>query len=197
MSKLFCVMGKSSSGKDTIYKALLEDKGLNLNTVIPYTTRPIREGETNGIEYFFVDDLFLEEARKNQKVIESRAYHTIHGVWNYFMMDDGQLDFAKGNYIVIGTLESYRQIQKYFGEDKVVPIYVYVEDGLRLSRALERERGQRYPRYAELCRRFLADAEDFSEDKVVECRIHKRYNNIKLEDCLKEIKSDILSDTDR
>jgi len=187
-------MGKSSSGKDTIYKALLEEKGFHLNTVIPYTTRPIREGEKNGIEYYFVDDLFLEEARKNLKVIESRAYHTIHGVWNYFMMDDGQLDFRKGNYIVIGTLESYQQIKKYFGEDKVVPIYVYVEDGLRLSRALERERGQLHPRYAELCRRFLADAEDFSEEKIVECRISKRYNNIKLNNCLKEIKVDILKE---
>jgi len=194
MSKLICVIGKSSSGKDTIYKVLLNDKALNLNTVILYTTRPIREGEKNGVEYFFVDDTFLEEAKKKQKVIESRAYQTIHGVWNYFMMDDGQLDFEKGNYIIIGTLESYQQIKQYFGEDRVLPIYVYVEDGLRLKRALERERRQQAPKYEELCRRFLSDAMDFSEDKIVECHISKRYNNNELNHCLNEIKTDILKE---
>ena len=41
----------------------------------------------------------------------------------------------------------------------MVPLYVEVDDGLRLSRALERERKQTEPKYAEMCRRFLADCE--------------------------------------
>lgn len=56
MGKLFCMMGKSASGKDTIYKALTEDDTLGLHTVIPYTTRPIREGEAEGENYYFVDE---------------------------------------------------------------------------------------------------------------------------------------------
>lgn len=55
MGKIFYLMGKSSSGKDTIFKALLSDGELSLKQIVPYTTRPIREGEQNGVEYFFTD----------------------------------------------------------------------------------------------------------------------------------------------
>ena len=47
MKKLFCVMGKSASGKDTIYKKLLE-RMPELGTATLYTTRPMRDGETDG-----------------------------------------------------------------------------------------------------------------------------------------------------
>ena len=49
MGKIFYVMGKSASGKDTIYKKLLE-RFPGLKTVVTYTTRPIRDGETEGVE---------------------------------------------------------------------------------------------------------------------------------------------------
>ena len=55
MGKIYYVMGKSSSGKDTIYKELLK-RHPKLRTIVPYTTRPIREGERDGAEYFFVDE---------------------------------------------------------------------------------------------------------------------------------------------
>ena len=59
MGKIFYVMGKSASGKDTIYKQL-HARMPELKTVRMYTTRPIRDGETDGVEYFFVDDGRLE-----------------------------------------------------------------------------------------------------------------------------------------
>ena len=46
MGKIYCMMGKSSTGKDTLYKMLLEDGALSLKKIIPYTTRPMRRGET-------------------------------------------------------------------------------------------------------------------------------------------------------
>ena len=46
-------MGKSSTGKDTVYKQLLKNPFLQLKKIVPYTTRPIRAGETEGEEYFF------------------------------------------------------------------------------------------------------------------------------------------------
>ena len=53
MGKIYCMMGKSSTGKDTLYKMLLEDGALSLKKIIPYTTRPMRRGETDGVEYYF------------------------------------------------------------------------------------------------------------------------------------------------
>ena len=77
--------------------------------------------------------------------------------------------------------------KEYFGKEKLVPIYIEVEDGLRLTRALSREREQREPKYKELCRRFLADAEDFSEEKLAHAEIETRYENVDIEMCLQEI----------
>ena len=94
---------------------------------------------------------------------------------------------------MIGTLESYLQVRAFLGTEQVVPIYIEVEDGERLMRALARERQQQKPGYAELCRRFLADCEDFSEEKLTAAGITRRYSNLCLEDCLREIREMIRS----
>lgn len=186
-------MGKSASGKDTIYKALAADESLKLQTIVPYTTRPIRSGETQGVEYYFTEEKNYQKLKDDGRIIEARAYETIHGLWRYFTADDGQINVhdPHANYMVIGTLEAYRQMLARFGSDILIPVYVEVEDGLRLERALLRERAQEKPRYAEMCRRFLADCEDFSEDKIKECCIDKRYDNIDLSECLEQIRADI------
>lgn len=190
MGKIYYVMGKSSSGKDTIYKMLLE-RHPQFHTVVPYTTRPIREGERDGVEYFFVDAEELHEMQKAEKIIEMRSYNTKCGIWTYFTADDGQIDLDRYDYLMIGTLVSYRALREYFGEERLVPIYIEVEDGLRLSRALERERRQADPKYAEMCRRFLADTEDFSEENIRAAGIIYRFQNTELEKCASEIERHI------
>lgn len=187
MSKIFFVLGKSCSGKDTIFQYLKENKELNLKTVVGYTTRPMRQGETEGVEYHFVSKEKLQEMKDNGKVIECRDYNTVHGVWSYFTADDGQIDLGKENYLYIGTLESYNDMVKYYGKDIVVPLYVEVENGERLERAVRREREQSQPKYAELCRRFLADEEDFKEENIEKAGIAKRYVNDDLDRCLEKI----------
>lgn len=188
MGKIFCLMGKSSSGKDTIYKKLMEDEELHLNRMVPYTTRPVREGEKEGVEYHFVDEAGLRKLQDEGKVVELRAYDTALGIWKYFTVCDEQMNLEKNFYAVIGTLESWHAMCEYFGKNIMVPIYIEVEDGLRLERALSRERGQEQPKYTELCRRFLADTEDFSEDKLKKEGITVRFQNVDFEECLKGIK---------
>ena len=185
MSKIFYFMGKSASGKDTIFKQIKE-RMPDLKTIVIYTTRPIREGEQEGVEYYFVDEKRLAEFEAQGKVIELRAYNTVHGVWKYFTVDDGQFD-GDENYIAIGTLESYAKMLAYMGTDSLVPIYIDVDDGVRLLRAVERERKQKEPKYEELCRRFLADAEDFSEENLQTMGITHHYFNDNMENCIQEI----------
>lgn len=186
MGKIYCMMGKSSSGKDTLYQKVLE-RLPQIHRVVPYTTRPIREGEQDGVEYHFVDDKQLAELETNGKIVELRAYNTVHGIWKYFTVDDGQIDLEQGDYLLIGTLETYEKIRGYYGAEHLVPIYIEVEDGERLARALERERRQAVPKYKEMCRRFLADEEDFCEENLKRLGIDKRYRNTDMETCLNEI----------
>ena len=192
MGKMVYLMGKSSTGKDTVYKQLLKNPFLQLKKIVPYTTRPIRAGETEGEEYFFTDERGFENLKAQGKVIEDRAYHTYHGLWRYFTVDDGNIDLENNNYIIIGTLESYLKTREYFGKAKVLPILLEVDDGVRLQRALDRGRRQENPKYEELCRRYLADAEDFSEEKIKKADITLRFSNDNLEKCLSEIEEYLL-----
>lgn len=191
MARIFIILGKSSTGKDTIYKKLLEAEELNLRAVVMYTTRPIRISETDGVEYHFVQEEVLKELMEKNKVIEHRSYNTVHGTWHYFTVNDGQIDLEEANYLMLGTLESYAQLREYYGRDRVVPIYLEVEDYTRLQRAIKREQKQENPKYAEVCRRYLADEEDFSEDNLIDFGITNRYQNMDLGICFYQIKEDI------
>lgn len=185
MGRIFCVMGKSASGKDTIYRKLLEDKDLALETIVSYTTRPIRAGEVEGREYHFTDEEGFHKLQKEGRVIETRVYDTVYGPWRYFTVDDG-IDSAK-DYLIIGTLEQYIALRDYFGSKTVCPLYIDLDDGERLQRALNREKKQAQPKYNELCRRFLADSEDFSEDKLKNEKITNRFENKDFDNCVRSI----------
>lgn len=187
--KIIYIVGKSSVGKDTIYKILKQK--MNIKPYVLYTTRPIRTGEENGVNYYYLKQEEMEKSinEKNSKVMEYRTYNTIYGPWTYATIIDNQFESNK-DLLMEGTLESYNAVKKYFENNekvKVIPIYIEVDDGIRLERALKREREQENPKYEELCRRFLADSKDFSESKIIESGIKKRFQNINIEDCVKEI----------
>ena len=178
--KIFYIIGKSASGKDSLYKEILKKTGLKVYTM--YTTRPKREYEIQGRENNFTDDGELKRLREEKKVIEERTYMTVHGPWTYFTVDDGSFD--KGHdLLMIGTLESYVSMKKYMGEERVFPIYIECDDGERLQRAINREKKSRTPDYKEMCRRFLADAEDFSEEKLEAAGISRRFENLDIAEC--------------
>lgn len=192
MAKIFVIMGKSSSGKDTIYNIIKNQTCLRLKDVVMYTTRPMRDGELEGREYFFTDNDKLNQLKNQEKIIECRTYNTVYGQWNYFTADDGQINMdGTDNYIVIGTLEVYGAYVSFYGKERVIPIYIQVEDKIRLRRALEREEKQKVPKYSEMCRRYLADEDDFSEEKLLKVGIMKRYFNDNLQKCVAEITADI------
>lgn len=190
MGRIFYIMGKSASGKDSVYSRLLELLP-EMGTYTMYTTRPAREGEQPGKSYHFVDEAVIRRFEKEGKLIESRTYDTVFGPWTYATADDGQIDLDLRDYIIAGTLESYVKMCDYYGRDSVIPVYIEVEDGERLIRAVRREMKESCPKYAEVCRRFLSDSEDFSEEKLAGAGISRRYINNELEKCVKSIAEDI------
>lgn len=184
---IFYIMGKSASGKDSLYKRLMKSD-LNLSRFVIYTTRPKRDGEEEGVEYNFVDKKYLDDNK--DKIIEERVYHTVFGDWYYATLEDGKISRDK-NYIVIGTLESYNHIKKYYGEDTVYPIYLEADDDIRRERAIHRENLQKVPKFDEMERRLKADEIDFSEEKLKEANITKRYNINDFDICFREVVKDI------
>ena len=139
MKNLFYIMGKSSTGKDTIYQEIKNK--IEINSYIRYTTRPKRANEKNGREYFFISNKQLEAFEKSNKIMESRSYNVINNngkadIWTYATIADEQLE-KRGDFLTIGTLASYNTLRKYIQEHpetdiKIIPIYINVsEDEIR------------------------------------------------------------------
>lgn len=196
MGKIFVVMGKTSSGKDTVYKRVLDSLEAKAGeaapkTVVIYTTRPMRPGEQNGVEYFFATEQELQKLREEGKVIEERCFHTVHGPWYYFTVNDGQIDLENHSYLMINTLAGFEMIRDYYNKEQVIPVYIEADAKDRLIRYINRESLQKNPNYKEVCRRFLADEEDFAEEKLQRLGITKRYFNRDLDECCAEIEADI------
>lgn len=165
------------------------DPQLGLQRLVTGTTRPIREGELDGEEYYFYTDDEFRQMQENGKIIECRSYDTMHGIWNYFTVAHENLDVAHRDYLTINTLEAYVKLRDYFGAECLVPLYLNVDDGERLQRALDRERAQRRPRYTEMCRRFLADEADFSEENLKREQIQPIFENVVLDETVEQVKT--------
>ena len=163
MGKLFCLLGKSGVGKDTLFKHIIEDPKLGgaLSTVVPYTTRPQRKDETCGVHYHFVSEAFMDELERRGEIIEKRQYMTVHGIWHYFT---AAFELPPvGDFITITTPHGSKKLAEKIGGEKMVIIHLTADDKTRLERSILRESGQKEPNYAEVCRRYLADEQDFKD----------------------------------
>lgn len=191
MKYLFVITGKSGAGKDSILNCLVEDKELQLNKVIPFTTRPQREGEIDGKDYRFITDEQFKELRDAGKVLESRSYNHTSGVVHYGTMEDW--DMISHNSIMVNTLEGYKSIEKYYkytNSVTVVPFYIRVNNYERLMRSLSRESNNRSDKGVyEFCRRLISDEEDYSEEKISKLvPEYQIFENVVLESTVSEIK---------
>jgi len=161
MSKLFCIVGKSASGKNTVFNKILEDIDINITPIIPYTTRPIREGEVDGIHYNFVSERQMKEFEERGLVLVSTDFMSVCGRWFYFTVVSNES--LKKNCLTITTPEGLRQIIHKLGSEKVVIILVEADDLIRLNRSIARTAIEKTPNYSEVCRRFLSDENDFKD----------------------------------
>jgi guanylate kinase len=192
MHNIYVLTGKSASGKDAIFRILLE-KLSHLRRVVMYTTRPMRSGEVDGDDYFFVDMARFDALRNAGKIIEWRSYPTVHGDWHYFTVDDGQIDLSQHDYLIVSTLDGVSMLRSRYGAEQLKPCYIYCDPGEQLMRALKREKQQETPLYAEMCRRFLADESDFSDERLQGFGIEHRFKNDDIGACVEQIAEYIAS----
>lgn len=176
MGKIVILMGPSSCGKDSIFKTLMKENPYNLQPIVLCTTRPKRDGEIEGKAYYFKTEEEMRKLEANKQIVESRVYDTFYGKWYYFTCNEG-ISLDTNNYATINTLAAYDQFCEYYGKENIIPIYIQLDSGIRLQRALNRELQQQHPKYEEMCRRFLADQQDFSLENIQKRAIKNQVDN--------------------
>lgn len=169
MNKVFVLMGKSCAGKDTILKELMKR---GHKTVVSYTTRPKRKGETDGVEYRFVTMERFTEMVDADEFVEYRSYKSESGVRWWYALPRNGFDLEKESKVVIVELFGLEQIKHAFGEENVVSIFINTEGRERLMRSLKRQPFASDEEVGEMCRRYLSDEEDFSYVyEICDCQV--------------------------
>ena len=130
MGKIFYILGKSSTGKDTIYKRILNDKSLGLESVVLYTTRPIRDGEIPDVTYHFVDEdtFMLTDYGAAHLYGIIPLFYSERSIQEMFMMSDKWLNDKKGEDIY---LENYDR-KAYDAPSVAVDLIVFNKDRTKI-----------------------------------------------------------------
>lgn len=151
--QVLALIGKAGAGKDAIQKATCALHPLMFNPIVSCTTRPMREGEVDGVNYHFISVIDFTRKVLNGDMLEATEFR----------------DWFYGT-----TLESLAKDKINIGVFNPAGVEALLEDS-RLNvlvcevEALDKERLMRYlireenPDCAELCRRYFADEKDFAE----------------------------------
>lgn len=182
MKKLFCILGKSASGKDSLTSSVAKE--LNLSTATSFTTRPMRCNEVEGREYYFIDDMSFWDLHGCNLLAEYTTYKIADGsIWYYGLTKE---ELEKNEFvIVVVNPHGLSQLEKIYG-DKIVSILIDCDGITRLLRTIKRDKNTN-PK--EMCRRYLADEEMFKDlvcDYIIynEEELHKTVK--KMKDIIKE-----------
>ena len=160
----------------------------DVKPIISTTTRPMRKGETEGVEYYFIDD--TEFFRRGTDFVEQRIYHTKvkeNGVekdatWRYGIE---RAELEKDDYlIVIVDSVGYKELKNYVGNGKIVPIFISAPQEELKARALARGDLE-----AEVDRRLKDDYERFMDFRVRTVYHEVKNTNGRLEEAIKEVEN--------
>jgi guanylate kinase len=176
------ICGQTGAGKDTIGNLILE-RLETLEKSVPYTTRPKREGEVDGKDYYFVDNATFNDLNSQGEFLETRSYDTAYGIWRYATRRE-----SGKNVLLWGSYGMLCNILKDSKED-VHAIYIDVSVYDRLQRSLEREEAHDDSHIAEVCRRIYQDYEDFRN--MDSNKFSLTLSNIDLEKSVKIIENEI------
>lgn len=177
---IYVFMGKSSVGKDYIVKKVLENNDVKL--AVSHTTRPIRNGETDGVEYYFIDKNDFLHKKKNNYFIETRLYNTYdkngkEDIWYYGLSYDALNNYEKDDYIAILDLKGLNDLIAKLGDEYIEVIYIVANRDIRMQRALNREGKMTDSQIKEVERRFVADDLDFPDDLIENIDMYILSNN--------------------
>lgn len=134
MNTILILLGESGCGKSTTREILLRNNtGYRFHKVVSYTTRPKREGEKNGEDYYFVSEEQFTKIKEENLFAETGSYRN----WHYGSL---KKDYESGNAIAILTPHGVRELQKALRNSncRIFTAYLKVPRRDRLITLLER-----------------------------------------------------------
>ena len=159
-NKIYAILGFSGSGKDTTVKNLL-NKHDDLQNLVSYTTRPMRVGEQDGREYYFIDNAEFNAMYEHGQFLEIREYHVANGDDWYYGFTTGEVEekLRRGNVVVVIDLQGYIEFKEVYKE-QCVGMFLNVNKDILINRIIGREQ-LTWDVVSEAVRRLNSDTERF------------------------------------
>lgn len=148
---IYAIVGQTNSGKSTLARDLVTATGIK--QVITYTTRHIREGEREGVDYYFI----TSEEMDKDNFFGRRDFYTVYREepYSYAINKDDVFPFE--DRLIILDPKGIRELKKEIGYKNVVTVYINASEELITQRALIRGDSEE-----EVKRRLEADKDDFA-----------------------------------
>lgn len=196
MNKLILILGCMSSGKDTILRKIEEHhkfKKMNCKTIVSNTTRPMRVGEEEGVQYHFKTNEQYFNDLESGEVIEHVRYDVSvdDRPWYYYTMRK-DIRLEESNYIEIVNPSGFAQLNESLGSDNIFSILIHADEDIRFERAK-----QRGDKEVEIRRRFKADLMDFDGVDTLVDKVFTNNGNIEIDDLVENIIEAIESEVNR
>ena len=151
MYKIIALIGEAGVGKDTLMKEFLKQH--DFHEIISCTTRPPREGEKNGVNYFYYSEKdFLEKVNKNEMLEYTSFRDWLYGT-SYDSVVKDKINIGVFNPDGILSLLKRNDID-------LQVVRITARDKTRLLRQLNRESS---PDVEEIIGRYKTDKEDFKK----------------------------------
>ena len=137
-NKLFCILGKSASGKTTILNEVLSK--LDIPVLISQTTRPPRDNEIDGVDYKFVTMNTFDNDYKNEDILEYDCFRldSIRQTWVYYTKKSDLLLPNTSQIKIVSPTGLAQLMSNKELRDNIVSIYIDCPDRLRQKRYLTR-----------------------------------------------------------
>lgn len=152
MYKIIAFIGKAGSGKDTIlHQVIAEDS--NLHEIVSCTTRPRREGEVEGVNYFYLTPEQFGDKVLHDEMLEATCFNDWFYGTSYDSLRSDVINVGVFNPTGIDSLLARPDVE-------VTTYYIQASSKTRLLRQLNREGS---PDVDEIIRRYSADEIDFAD----------------------------------
>lgn len=153
-TKIVAIMGKAGAGKDALLHSIMANKdSWFCQEIVSCTTRPMREGEIEGVNYYFLTEDQFEESIMLGGMIEYTEFRGWHYGTHREALQNDKINIGVFNPAGVLTLLNDPNFDVYV-------IMVNVKDKTRLMRQLQREEN---PDCYEIARRFQTDEKDFDD----------------------------------
>ena len=131
---IIVLVGKTASGKTTVANELCKNHGYK--RIITYTTRPMRENETQDVDYHFISDEQFNKMVENNEFTEYKRYNTAHGVWSYGSVVTSEQELSDDCYVIILTPQGLRDLSKKMS--RYIAFYLNISFKSQLERLKKR-----------------------------------------------------------